>query len=317
MRVAELSDTALPDWDPTRPPWPGELVDVSGARVFLRRTPAMGEGAQPALYVHGLGGASTNWTDLAGLLADRLDGDALDLPGFGRSPAAANGDYSIAAHVRVVTGLIEARGRGPVHLFGNSLGGLVTVLVAAGRPDLLRSLTLISPAMPVLRPKRGSDPLLPLLLLPGTIGIVQRRLAGYTPEQRARAVIELCFADPSRIPEQRLAEAAAEVSRRNELPWAMDAFTRSLRGLVGSYLLPGRRSPWRLAADVRAPTLVIWGGRDRLVDVALAPRAAATIPDARLLVLPEVGHTAQLEEPVTTARAVLALLEEIGAVRHT
>ncbi|CAN5344647.1 alpha/beta fold hydrolase [soil metagenome] len=309
MRTAVLSDAPLPEPDPSRPPWSGEHVVIAGTRIFLRRTPATGDNAQPALYVHGLGGASTNWTDLAGLLADRLDGAALDLPGFGQSGPAPRGDYSIAAHARTVAALIETEGAAPLHLIGNSMGGLVAVSVAARRPELVRSLTLISPAMPSLRPKRGSDPLLPLLLLPGVSRVAQRRLAGYTPEDRARAVIELCFADPSRIPENRLAEAAEEVRRRSELPYAMDAFTRSLRGLVGSYL-PRRESGWALAGQVRAPTLVIWGNQDRLVDVALAPRTARTIPDARLLVLPGIGHTAQLEDPVTTARAILALLDD-------
>ena len=51
--------------------------------------------AEPALYVHGLGGSSLNWTDLAGLLSYRLDGQAIDLPGFGRSDPAAR--YTIDA----------------------------------------------------------------------------------------------------------------------------------------------------------------------------------------------------------------------------
>jgi pimeloyl-ACP methyl ester carboxylesterase len=69
-------------------------------------------------------------------------------------------------------------------------------------------------------------------------------------------------------------------------------------------------------AAVTAPTLVVWGGRDRLVNVALAPRVAGTIPDARLLVLPDVGHVAQLEDPVTTARAALGLLEDVRRVER-
>ncbi|MBA2390051.1 MAG: alpha/beta fold hydrolase [Geodermatophilaceae bacterium] len=315
MRPAHLSDTRLPELTGTLPPWPGECVSADGCEVFLRRTPARRATAEPALYVHGLGGASTNWTDLAGLLSERLDGEAVDLPGFGRSPAAAGGDYSIPALVRVVTGLIEARGRGAVHLLGNSLGGLVCLIVAATRPDLVRTLTLISPAMPGFRTPGRSDPLIPLLLLPGFSRLAERRLSRLTPEQRARAVIELCFADPTRIPEQRLAEAADEVRRRNELPWAMDAFTSSLRGLVRSYFNRGAASAWRQARSVRSPTLVIWGERDRLVHVSLASRTAAAIPDSRLLVLPDIGHTAQLEDPRTTARAVLALVEDAAATQ--
>lgn len=310
MPVAELSEAPLPPLPELLPPWPGCSIRLDGASVHVRRTPPQRGTAEPALYVHGLGGASTNWTDLAHLLAERLDGEAVDLPGFGHSPAPRGNDYSIPARVRVVTGLIEARGRGPVHLLGNSLGGLVCVVVAATRPELVRTLTLISPALPARRPPGRSDPMIPLLLLPGFARLAERRLSRLSPQDRARAVIELCFADPSRIPEQRLAEAAEEVRRRGELPWAMEALTGSLRGLVRSYLTPGRGSPWRLARSVRTPTLVIWGDQDRLVHVSLAPRVAAAIPDARLLVLPGIGHTAQLEDPYTTARAVLGLLDD-------
>ena len=125
-------------------------------------------------------------------------------------------------------------------------------------------------------------------------------------------MLDLCFADPSVVPPNRFREAVEEVVRRRDLPHAMEAFTASLRGLARSYAAPGERSLWRAAARVSAPTLVVWGDRDRLVPVALAPRAAATIPDARLLVLPAVGHVAQLEDPESVARAVLGLLEDVA-----
>src|SRR6266566_2229362 len=95
------------------PPWPGQLVSLGDYEVFVRKAPAAGAGAEPALYVHGLGGSAANWTKLMALLGghavvtgpqpnaaagparaaggDRgqavlLDGHALDLPGCGSSP---------------------------------------------------------------------------------------------------------------------------------------------------------------------------------------------------------------------------------------
>ena len=148
-----------------------------------------------ALYVHGLGGASTNWTDLAALLAVRFDGWALDLPGFGRSrPPAARalldprarrgGDRRPRARRR--SGPATPPGE-PVHLLGNSLGGLVSVLVAARRPDLVASLTLISPAMPVYRVPPAFSRALLLLLLPGVPTLADRRMAGIAPEDERAA----------------------------------------------------------------------------------------------------------------------------------
>lgn len=314
MRTATLSDTPLTVSDELPPPWPGRRVSLAGGLVYVRSTPG-GPDSEPALYVHGLGGASTNWTDYASLLSDRLDGEALDLFGFGRSGPAPRGDYSIETHVRTVIAAIERRAA-PVHLIGNSLGGLTCILVTGRRPDLVRTLTLISPAVPDLRPTRNmSTPLFPLLLLPGISRAIERRLAGISPEDRVRAILELCFADLERVPAQRLAEAVDEARIRADLPWASTALARSFRSLVGAYLTPGARNPWRVAAGVRVPTLVIWGDRDKLVHVRNAARLASTMPDAALLVLAGVGHTAQLEAPVTAARATLGLIEQtrVGA----
>lgn len=306
-----LSDVELPTWPGVLPPWPGE--QRSG--VFVRRS-AGARGAEPALFVHGLGGASTNWTDLMALLGGEVDCWALDLPGFGRSRPPADGRYGLQAHVQAVVRLLEESGRGPVHLFGNSLGGAVSTRLAAERPDLVRTLTLISPALPSLAPRR-TDPRLPLLLLPGFAPLLSRSMARRTPEQRAAAVIALCYADSSRVPVERRREAAEEITRRAGLAHAESAFSRSLRGLAGSYLERGSRNLWRQAGQVQAPTLLVWGTHDRLVDVSLAPRAVAAFPRARLMVLPGVGHVAQLEEPVPVARAFLAMREDSTAGRRT
>lgn len=300
LNTAVLSDRELPPLDPEQPAWPGG--ETGG--LFVRQGPT---GDEPGLFVHGLGGSSTNWTDLMAVLGGALDAQALDLPGFGRSAPPADGRYTVGAHARAVVRHLDRTGRGPVHLFGNSLGGAVSVRVAADRPDLVRSLTLVSPALPNLRPSRNTDPRLGLLLLPGLRGVAERRLRQATPEQRARAVLELCYGDPSRVSPRRLAEAAAEVTRRSALPHDRLAFQGSLRGLVASYLVGPRRSMWAAVARVEAPTLLVWGERDRLVDVALAPRAARAFPDGRLLVLPGVGHVAQMERPDLVARAFLAM----------
>jgi pimeloyl-ACP methyl ester carboxylesterase len=284
------------------PAWPGEKVTVRGVETFVRRTPALSPDAEPALYVHGLGGSSLNWTDLAYLLADRLDADAIDLPGFGYSGPGHG--YTIANMADRVITWIEHAGRGPVHLFGNSLGGAISVRVAGTRPDLVRTLTLISPAMPFLDPRRSlQSRLVPLLLVPQVARLAARRLASVSPEELAAQVVEACWAQPERMHPQRLVEAIEEARRRSDAPWYMDAYMRSY--------FPGPNSQWRVAARITAPTLVITGRQDRLVDVRAAPAVAKLIPDSRLMVLDQVGHVAQMERPELVARAVLAMLDEV------
>jgi pimeloyl-ACP methyl ester carboxylesterase len=300
---------ALPPADaPPLPLFPGTVQRVGNLELFVRRATG-GPNAEPALYVHGLGGASTNWTDLMALLAGRLDGQALDLPGFGQSGPPPNGNYGLGTHVRAVIGLLDSHGGTPVHLFGNSLGGAVCTRVAATRPDLVKTLTLISPALPNLDPRGISDPRLPLILLPGVRRVAQRRLNALDARQRALGVLKLCYYDVNRVAPQRLEQAADEVRRRTGLAHNDTAFAESLRGLIRSYLLAGPGSLWRQAARVRVPTLLVWGRHDRLVNVSVAARALATFPNARLLVLEDCGHVAQMEHPETVARAVLGLLD--------
>lgn len=315
---ARLSSSALPDPGRLIPPWPGTSIPVGGGEVFLRSTPfagADGLAAERALYVHGLGGASTNWTDLAALLAVRFEGYALDLPGFGHT--APRGGYSLRSHIRAVVGVLEelagrpGPGQGqPLHLLGNSLGGLVSLVVAARRPDLVATLTLISPAMPVYQLPAGFGRAIPLVFLPGIPALFERRIAAIPAEQRVRGLLQTCIGDPDAVPPERVAEAIAELEEYQTQPWAGQALVRSFRGLISSYLRLGPGNAWRLARSVRAPSLVVWGDRDRLVDPQLAPRLAAALPDARLQVQPGVGHLAMLENPEVTARAVLALAED-------
>ena len=326
MSDARLSATPLPPLTGLLPPWPAQEVPVRGGSVVVRHTPWTGPvdaGEAPAaareraLYVHGLGGASTNWTDLAGLLAVRLEGWAVDLPGFGRSQPPPGDRYTVRGHMRTVVDVLEhvaalpgeAAGR-PVHLVGNSLGGLVSLLVAAQRPDLVATLTLVSPAMPVYRVPPAFSRALLLLLLPGVPTLAERRLAGVRPEDNVRSMVQMCFGDPAAVPPERIEQAAAEMRERAGQPWADRALARSMRGLITSYLRVGRANAWRAARSLRMPTLVLWGGRDRLVDPGLAPRLAAAVPGSRLLVLDGVGHVAMLEAAEPTARAVLALVED-------
>jgi pimeloyl-ACP methyl ester carboxylesterase len=326
-------------------PWPGELVAAGTGEVFVRSAPAA-EGAEPALFVHGLGGSATNWTDLMDLLrrppADGPDEpvlacEALDLPGFGFSPALAGaarpgaarwsvarpgaarpgparpggarsgGVYSIDAMAGAVCALIDKRGYWPVHLAGNSMGGAVCVRVAARRPDLVRTLTLISPALPDLRPR-----LLPMRLTvlcvprvgPWLLNRVQQRVSA---ADRTAVSIRDVYADPSLVHPKRLAQETAELERRDGLEYAADVLLAAGRGLVAEFFRRGPRSLWHDAGRVTAPTLVIYGSHDRLVRPAMAAPAARAFRGGRVMVLSRTGHVAMMEHPGLVAKEMREL----------
>ncbi|MFF3499074.1 alpha/beta fold hydrolase [Streptomyces sp. NPDC003247] len=286
-------------------------VGLPGVTLKIRSRPPAREGLEPALYVHGLGGSSQNWSALMALLDGVVDSEAVDLPGFGDSPPPDDGDYSVTAHARAVIRYLDASERGPVHLFGNSLGGAVSTRVAAVRPDLVRTLTLVSPALPELRVQRTAVPT-GLLGLPGVATLFNRFTRAWTAEQRVRGVTALCYGDPGRVSPEAFRHAVEEMERRLRLPYFWDAMTRSARGLVSAYTLGGQHGLWRQAERVLAPTLLVYGGRDQLVGFRMAQRAARAFRDSRLLTLPDAGHVAMMEYPETVATAFRELLAESG-----
>ncbi|GAA3722444.1 pimeloyl-ACP methyl ester carboxylesterase [Spinactinospora alkalitolerans] len=288
--------------------WPGEFAELGGRRVHVRRDEPGDGGArdrQRTVYVHGLGGAATNWTDLMGELCPEFAGEALDLPGFGDSPPPADGDYGLDAHAAAVVDLIRegpgaAGPSGPVHLVGNSMGAAVATRVAAEHPELVRTLTLVSPALPDLRPR-----LVPYQMTGALVPVigpaVYARVQGRPPEVRVQGTLDVTYYDPTAVPAQRLMEALEAERERDGRDYAARAVLGSLRGMVGEYLRRGPRALWRQAARVECPTLLVYARHDRFVHPRMAARAARTFRRNRLVLLSRAGHVAMMERPATVA----------------
>ena len=80
------------------------------------------------------------------------------------------------------------------------------------------------------------------------------------------------------------------------------------RSIVAEYLRRGSTSLWRDAARVSAPSLIMYGSHDRIVDPRMAGRAARTFRRARVVVLPRTGHVAQMERPAAVAAEFRGML---------
>ena len=296
--------------------WPGELVDLPVGQVYVRRAPAQ-PAAEPAVFVHGLGGSSTNWTDLMDLLSrptpDRpgarvLACVALDLPGFGLSAPPQNGSYSIDTHASAVIELIEAMGSHAVHLISNSMGGAVSTRVAARRPDLVRTMTLVSPALPDLRP-RPLPIRLALAAIPGLGSAILRWASKLPAETRTDRALRDVYTDPGVVHPSRRRAEIEEVLRRDTLIYASHALIMSARSLVTEYFKVGKKSLWSDVARISAPALILHGSHDRLVNPVMAGKAARAFPVARVLVLPGVGHVAMMERPTLVVAEIRAFLD--------
>ncbi len=251
--------------------------------------------------VHGLGGSSYNWD----LLAARLGGTviAIDLPGFGHSPPQAGDTFE--RHVEVVTEMLD-RLEAPVTLVGNSMGGIVAEVVASQRR--IEALVLIAPATPLPPGVLPSDPVTVARLLIQGMPILgpsyTRRLAEEgTPADQVRRTLAIVAADPGTVAPEYIAASEHLAALRRHAPWAYPSFTASARA-VGRRLL---RRRWfdDMIDRIEAPTLLVWGDRDRVVTPASLRRLATRRPDWTTFELEGIGHVPMLEAPATTADIVL------------
>ncbi|MGD0701941.1 MAG: alpha/beta hydrolase [Trebonia sp.] len=296
------------------PHWPGRIVRLGESeQVYLAETPpSVNANRDLVLCVHGMSGAATNWTDLMAELAPDFDCAAVDLPGSGYSPPPAKrSGYSVKALAATVIRLIERLERGPVHLIGNSMGGAVSIRVAAARPDLVRTLTLVSPVLPDRRPHRATLHF-PVLALPFIGQRLVRYWAKVPPENRVAGVYRACFYNPALLHPDRFAHEVAMLRRLDELGYGPATLVGAARTLVGETLSPRAFSLWRAAGQITAPALVLFGSHDRLMSPALAVPAARAFRNARVEVLSDTGHIGQMERPGIVAAMFREMVARAG-----
>ncbi len=255
-----------------------------------------GEG-RPVVAVHGLGGAHLNWLPVAEGLSRHGHVLALDLPGFGYSPPQRS--HRLAVHAEVVGELIEDEGKAAL-LVGNSLGGLVSIMVAAHHPQLVDKLVLVAPAMPPRLPDPTLDRLIARRLLLQGLPIlgpemIRRYWDSVSPARQIADTLAVVCHHPEGVPQELVAESLALASARRHQPWALPALVGSGRS-TGRYLA-NRRGLRRLIEKVEAPTLIIKGGHDRVVAGSGIAWLAALRPDWALSEMADAGHCPQIEAP--------------------
>lgn len=237
------------------------------------------------LFIHGLGGCYANWLEQLPVLGQQRQALALDLPGFGSSPAPTHEPITMSLYTRALLELLDALALEQVELIGNSMGGLLACELALAAPERVASLALISPAGFPLEHLAGRlrllRPFAPAVGVAGSwVGMHAERLAR-RPRLRA-ALIGTVAAHPEHIDGRLAAEQLRGMGKPGLLPALDSLMQHSLEG--------------RLSA-IGVPTLLIWGERDKVLPVRFAERFAEQIADLHKVILPETGHVAMLEAP--------------------
>ncbi|TDC86084.1 alpha/beta fold hydrolase [Actinomadura sp. 7K507] len=241
--------------------------------------------APPLLLIHGSGAAGSCWNPVVPALAERHHVIRVDLPGCGKSPPAAS--YGVPDQAGRVAGLLDGLGLRRVAVAGHSSGGYVATSLAEQRPDLVGSMALIStgPSHDALLP----EPFILKVLLGPPFG---RLLWSMRRDSQIRDALKATTVRPVDIPDDLVADVQRITYR---------TFRAVLR-CIDAYLAE-RGAPERLAA-LDVPVMVVFGGADPRWDPASA-RHYDAVPDARIELLPDVGHMPSLEAPEATSELLL------------
>ncbi|WP_242547129.1 alpha/beta fold hydrolase [Amycolatopsis sp. MtRt-6] len=241
--------------------------------------------APPVVLVHGSGASGASWGRVTEILAVRHHVVRVDLPGCGQSPPAPS--YAVPGQAARLAALLDDLGLRQVVVAGHSSGGYVATSLLEQRPDLVRSLALVStgPSLGALLPQPwliralSAPPLGPLLWRLRSDAVIRKGISATT-------------ARPVDVPDDAVAELKTMAYR---------TFRRILR--ENTAYVAERSVPERLAGLGR-PVLVVFGAADPRWN----PRSAhdyESVPGVRVEMLPGVGHVPLFEAPEPTSELLL------------
>lgn len=260
------------------------------------------------VLVHGLGGSLANWDAVGPALSAIGHTVALDLPGFGLSPPAW--DWELETHVGAIRAFISQLGD-PVTLIGNSMGGLLVEMIAAGHGEIVDDLVLVSPATPPRLPDaRLHWPTARRLLIEAIplIGpALMRRVVDHnTPEELVQISLDLVTHNPERIPPEMVDDYVELARVRKELPWSADSVPKTGNSIARHFIPPSQFV--RMIRDITAPTLVVQGVDDHIVSPTSVEWVCSLRPDWELAQLTDTGHTPQIDAPERFLQVVVPWL---------
>lgn len=289
-------------WAPDRPvadlearwaPPPSQWITVDGLAVHLRDEGPRDD-PQPLLLLHGTSASLHTWDGWVDALKTRHRVIRIDMPGFGLTGPFPDNDYTTAHYSRFFGALLDKLELQKVTVAGNSLGGLLAWQLALAEPQRVERLILVDAAG---YPRNATS--IPLGFKVAGTPWLQPLMSNLMPRALIEASVRNVYGDPEKV-------TPALVDRYYEL---------SLRAGNREALRERFRQGWNFddhprIAQIKQPTLIIWGGRDRLIPPDNAQRFHQDIAGSQLALFDALGHVPQEEDPAVTVAAVQRFLGE-------
>jgi pimeloyl-ACP methyl ester carboxylesterase len=263
-----------------------KFVAVDGMEMRYREFGTPGPNRPTLVLIHGFGNSLQSFRLLAPQLTDDYHVITVDLPGFGLSAKPAVFNYDNENQAKTMGDFIRALGLERVIIGGHSLGGAIALRVAVTEPEV-RGLVLMNPGII----NSGVPWIAQYYFFP-----LQRLSAKQMGDRDFReAMIKGSFMNPDMITD--------EVMDDLQLAVRSEGYLASATTMMGQYEEPDEEP---LLADVRVPTLIVWGEKDRRKTPEELARLEAGLPDSRTLKVPDSGHYVQEEGADQVAEGMAA-----------
>ncbi|MCP3996535.1 MAG: alpha/beta hydrolase [bacterium] len=269
------------------------FIDVNGPLHYQE----VGDEGPVLILVHGIGTSYLSWYPVVEALGENHRVLAIDLIGHGFTPPHGR-KATIRANAELLAEFADTMTDQQVILIGNSMGGLVSMLTAVARPELVAGLILVNPALPIVSVRslsrerqRLALPLLPLLGTSAARYYYHER----TAEEEVDDTFRLVLSSGATVNPLHRAAAIEMARARREMEWSIPAFTDSARSIAIE--LASARRFRKTLHQISQPTLLIHGMEDRVVHPASAEWAARERPDWQYEMIEGMGHTPQIESP--------------------
>ena len=272
-------------------PPPSQFIAVRGMQVHVRDEGPRDDPV-PIVLLHGTGASLHTWEGWTRVLERDRRVIRFDLPGFGLTGPSPDGVYSIESYVDTVLAVADTLGVQRFVVAGNSLGGYVAWATAVLHPQRVDRLILVDAAG---YPYQSQS--VPLAFRIARTPLLNVLMRNVLPRGVVASSLRDVYGDPFKVtPElvDRYFELATREGNRAALVARFD-----------------QTKPGSLAERVReiqVATLIVWGGKDRLIPLELGERFARDIHGSRLVVFDALGHVPHEEDPARTVAAVLPFI---------
>ncbi len=265
---------------------PSQFVEVAGMQIHLRDE-GTAEGV-PLVLLHGTGASLHTWDGWTEALKGKRRIIRFDLPAFGLTGPSPDGNYTIENYARFVVGVLDHLGVKRCVLAGNSLGGYVAWSTALLHPARVERLILVDSAGYPFEAKS-----VPLGFKLARTPVLNKLLEDVLPRGIVEDSVKNVYGDPSKVTPELVDRYFDLTTRQGNRKALVERFEQTQPGALAERV-----------HELELPTLIIWGGKDRLIPPELARRFQREIAGSELVLFPELGHVPQEEGPAETAAAV-------------